>query len=96
MSQCPLCPNLSQKVQKEVSQMANCNLPIAMLYRWFKCKLKPPKNHMWILLFILLFMTLLLLQIQMRKTHQNGIYNILLTCMSQFVIQTYTNIIIRI
>ena len=43
MSQGPLCPNLSQKVQKEVSQMANCNLPRAML-RWFKCKLKPPKN----------------------------------------------------
>ena len=37
MSQGPLCPNLSQKVQKEVSQMANRNLPI-------KCKLKPPKN----------------------------------------------------
>ena len=45
MSQCPLCPNLSQKVQKEVSQMANRNLPIAMLYRWFKCKLKPPKKE---------------------------------------------------
>ena len=26
MSQGPLCPNLSQKVQKEVSQMANRNL----------------------------------------------------------------------
>ena len=25
-AQGPLCPNLSQKVQKEVSQMANCNL----------------------------------------------------------------------
>ena len=24
--------------------MANRNLPIAMLYRWFKCKLKPPKK----------------------------------------------------
>ena len=44
MSQGPLCPNLSQKVQKEVSQMANRNLLHAMLYRWFKCKLKPPKN----------------------------------------------------
>ena len=31
MSQGPLCPNLSQKVQKKVSQMANRNLPIAML-----------------------------------------------------------------
>ena len=32
MSQGPLCPNLSQKVQKEVSQMANCNLsPVILL-----------------------------------------------------------------
>ena len=44
MSQGPLYPNLSQKVQKEVSQMANRNLSCAMLYRWFKCKLKPPKK----------------------------------------------------
>ena len=44
MSQGTFCPNLSQKVQKKVSEMANHNLPIAMLYRWFKCKLKPPKN----------------------------------------------------
>ena len=44
MSQGPLCPNLTQKVQKEVSQMANHKLSCAMLYRWFKCKLKPPKK----------------------------------------------------
>ena len=32
MSQGPLCPNLSQKVQKEVSQMANRNLsPMILL-----------------------------------------------------------------
>ena len=31
MSQGPLCPNLSKKVQKEVYQMANHNLPHAML-----------------------------------------------------------------
>ena len=31
MSQGALCPSLSQKVQKEVSQMASRNLPIAML-----------------------------------------------------------------
>ena len=31
MSQGPLCPNLTQKVEKEVSQMANPNLPHAML-----------------------------------------------------------------
>ena len=31
MSQGPLCPNVAQKVQKEVAQMANHNLPHAML-----------------------------------------------------------------
>ena len=31
MSQGPLCPNLPQKVQKEVSQMANRNFSCAML-----------------------------------------------------------------
>ena len=31
MSQGPLCPNLSQKVQKEVSQMANHNLSCVIL-----------------------------------------------------------------
>ena len=31
MSQGPLCPNLSQKVQKEVSQMANRNLSHVIL-----------------------------------------------------------------
>ena len=31
MSQGALCPNLSQKVQKEESQMANHNLPCVML-----------------------------------------------------------------
>ena len=44
MSQGPLCPNLTKKVQKEVSQMANRKLSCAMLYRWFKCKLKAPKK----------------------------------------------------
>ena len=44
MSQGPLCPNLTKKVQKEVSQMANRKLSCAMLYRWFKCKLKLPKK----------------------------------------------------
>ena len=31
MSQGPLCPNLTKKVQKEVSQIANRNFPIGML-----------------------------------------------------------------
>ena len=39
MSQGPLCPNLSQQVQKKGSKMAN-----RYAIRWFKYKLKPPKN----------------------------------------------------
>ena len=31
MSQGPLCPNLTQKVQKEVSQIANRNFPRPIL-----------------------------------------------------------------
>ena len=31
MSQGPLCPNLTKKIQKEGSQMANCNLSCMML-----------------------------------------------------------------
>ena len=31
MSQGPLCPNLTQKFQKEVSQIANRNFPIMIL-----------------------------------------------------------------
>ena len=31
MSQGPLCPNLTKKFQKEVSQITNCNLPRPML-----------------------------------------------------------------
>ena len=31
MSQGPLCPNLTQKVQKEVPQMANRNFPLVIL-----------------------------------------------------------------
>ena len=44
MSQGALCPNLSQKVQKEGSQMANRNFAPRDAIRWFKCKLKPPKK----------------------------------------------------
>ena len=31
MSQGPMCPHLTKKVQKEVSEMANCNLSCVML-----------------------------------------------------------------
>ena len=31
MSQGPLCPNLTQKFQKEMSQIANHNFPLVML-----------------------------------------------------------------
>ena len=40
MSQGPLCPNLTQKVQKEVSQIANRNLPRPILLGGL-----PPKKH---------------------------------------------------
>ena len=45
MSQGPLCPNLTKNFQKEVSP--NCQSKFLMCYaiRWFKCKLKPPKNE---------------------------------------------------
>ena len=44
MSQAVLSPNLTKKFQWEVSQIANKERSLAPLYRWFKCKLKPPKN----------------------------------------------------
>ena len=48
MSQGPLCPNLSQKVQKEVSQIANRNLPCLMLLGGLSVNL----NHLKICRFI--------------------------------------------
>ena len=44
MSQAVLSPNLTKKFQWEVSQIADKERSLAPLYRWFKCKLKPPKN----------------------------------------------------
>ena len=44
MSQAVLRPNLTKKFQWEVSQIADKERSLAPLYRWFKCKLKPPKN----------------------------------------------------
>ena len=44
MSQGPLCPNLSQKVQKEVSKMANRNLSPVILLGGLSVNLKPPKK----------------------------------------------------
>ena len=45
MSQAVLSPNLTKKFQWEVSQIADKERSLAPLYRWFKCKLKPPKNQ---------------------------------------------------
>ena len=47
VSQGCLCRNLTKKVQKEVSQMANCNLPIGMLKGGliFKPPKKDPGGH---------------------------------------------------
>ena len=44
MAQGPFCPNLTEKVQKEVSQMANHNFSTCDAIRWFKSKLKPLKK----------------------------------------------------
>ena len=44
MSQGPLCPNLTQKVQKEVSQMDNCNLSCVMLLGGLSVNLNDPKR----------------------------------------------------
>ena len=45
MSQAVLSPNLTKKFQWE--SVPNCRKEIADRYpiRWFKCKLKPPKNQ---------------------------------------------------
>ena len=49
MSQGPLCPNLTKKVQKEVSKMAIQYFVMLDAIRWFKCKLKcklkPPNEN---------------------------------------------------
>ena len=46
MSQGPLCPNLTQKVQKEVSQMANHNLSCVMLQGGLNVNLNHLKKHL--------------------------------------------------
>ena len=46
MSQGPLCPNLTKKVQKEVSQIANCNLPSVMLLGGLSVNLSVNLNHL--------------------------------------------------
>ena len=46
MSQGPLCPNLSQTVQKEVSQIANRNFSIAMLLGGLSVNLNHLKRSM--------------------------------------------------
>ena len=45
MSQGPLCPNLTQKVQMEVSQIANCNLPRPILLGGLSVNLNHLKNN---------------------------------------------------
>ena len=46
MSQGPLCPNLTQKVQKEVSQMANPNLLCVMPQGGLSVNLNHQKRKM--------------------------------------------------
>ena len=45
MSQGPLCPNLTKKVQKEVSQMANRNLSHVILLGGLSINLNHLKTH---------------------------------------------------
>ena len=45
MSQGPLCPNLTQKVQKEVSQIANRNLSSVILLGGLSVNLNHLKKH---------------------------------------------------
>ena len=47
MSQGPLCPNLTKKVQKEVSQMANGNLSRMMLLGGLSLHLNHLKMQMF-------------------------------------------------
>ena len=51
MSQDPLCPNLTKKVQKEVSQMASRNFPIAMPQGGLSVNLNYLKNSLENILF---------------------------------------------
>ena len=46
MSQGPLCPNLTQKVQKEVSQIANRNLSPVILLGGLSVNLNHLKSHL--------------------------------------------------
>ena len=45
MSQGPLCPNLTQKVQKKVSQIANRNLSSVILLGGLSVNLNHLKSH---------------------------------------------------
>ena len=54
MSQGPLCPNLSQKVQKEVSQMANRNLSPVILLGGLSVNLNHLKTYKFV--YLALFM----------------------------------------
>ena len=56
MSQGPLCPNLSQKVQKEVSQKANRNLSPVILLGGLSVNL----NHLKIVFWRIYFYTSIL------------------------------------
>ena len=52
MSQAVLRPNLTKKFQWEVSQIADKERSLAPLYRWFKCKLKPPKKALTLIILL--------------------------------------------
>ena len=59
MSQGPLCPNLSQKVQKEVSQMANRNLSCVILLGGLSVNLNHLKTNVVYALTLNIFIPLI-------------------------------------
>ena len=63
MSQGPLCPNLTQKVQKEVSQIANRNLPHPILLGGLSVNLNHLKTFKqnWIILISFWFIEFLVI-----------------------------------
>ena len=64
MSQAPLCPNLSQKVQKEVSKMANRNLSPVILLGGLSVNLNHLKMVSWRIYF---YTFILVLDLKIKK-----------------------------
>ena len=77
MSQGPLCPNLTQKVQKEVSQIANRNFSLVMLLGGLSVNLNHLKTIVFVTakanLFTGVDLLLLLLDLSQMSIHETDI-----------------------